>query len=92
MRAVRLWFAPLGVEFPLEIKLKDDDTKLGFSISRTEEVKKVHIEFLSLGTTNQIIFFSFVKFLDIFNWLRQIYQTNHVLPFYEVMTFRCFHT
>ncbi|KAL1190841.1 hypothetical protein V5N11_030590 [Cardamine amara subsp. amara] len=37
VRAVRLWFAPLGVEFPLEIKLRDDDTKLGFSISRTEE-------------------------------------------------------
>ena len=39
VRAVRLWYAPLGVELPLEIKLRDDDTKLGFSISRTEEVK-----------------------------------------------------
>ncbi|KAF8047818.1 hypothetical protein N665_2815s0001 [Sinapis alba] len=37
VRAVRLWYAPLGVELPLEIKLRDDDTKLGFSISRTEE-------------------------------------------------------
>ncbi|KAH0847134.1 hypothetical protein HID58_090489 [Brassica napus] len=38
VRAVRLWYAPLGVELPIEIKLRDDDTKLGFSISRTEEV------------------------------------------------------
>ncbi|XP_009128642.2 uncharacterized protein LOC103853495 isoform X3 [Brassica rapa] len=37
VRAVRLWYAPLGVELPIEIKLRDDDTKLGFSISRTEE-------------------------------------------------------
>ncbi|KAG2330537.1 hypothetical protein Bca52824_001717 [Brassica carinata] len=37
VRAVRLWYAPLGVELSLEIKLRDDDTKLGFSISRTEE-------------------------------------------------------
>lgn len=45
VRAVRLWFAPLGVEFPLEIKLKEEDTKLGFSISRTEEVK-ISIEYM----------------------------------------------
>lgn len=38
VRAVRLWFSPLGGEFPIEIKLKENDTKLGFAISRTEEV------------------------------------------------------
>ncbi|KAI3407962.1 uncharacterized protein J3R85_020587, partial [Psidium guajava] len=37
VRAVRLWFAPLGGEFPIEIKLKEGDAKLGFAISRTEE-------------------------------------------------------
>lgn len=38
MRAFRLWYAPSGGEFGIEIKIKDGDTKLGFSISRTEEV------------------------------------------------------
>lgn len=38
VRAVRLWFAPLGGELPIEIKLMEGDTKLGFAISRTEEV------------------------------------------------------
>nr|GMD64721.1 uncharacterized protein LOC109154339 [Ipomoea batatas] len=37
VRAVRLWFSPLGGEIPIEIKIKEDDTKLGFAISRTEE-------------------------------------------------------
>ncbi|KAL3519215.1 hypothetical protein ACH5RR_021804 [Cinchona calisaya] len=37
VRAVRLWFSPLGGEIPIEIKIKDNDTKLGFAISRTEE-------------------------------------------------------
>ncbi|KAK6272722.1 PREDICTED: uncharacterized protein LOC18589766 [Theobroma cacao] len=37
VRAVRLWYAPLAEEIPIEIKLKEDDTKLGFAISRTEE-------------------------------------------------------
>ncbi|XP_048140595.1 uncharacterized protein LOC115738285 isoform X2 [Rhodamnia argentea] len=37
VRAVRLWFAALGGEFPIEIKLQEGDTKLGFAISRTEE-------------------------------------------------------
>ncbi|KAK7404499.1 hypothetical protein VNO78_05441 [Psophocarpus tetragonolobus] len=37
VRAVRLWYAPIGGEFSIEIKLKEDDTKLGFAISRTEE-------------------------------------------------------
>ncbi|XP_015952174.1 uncharacterized protein LOC107476788 [Arachis duranensis] len=37
VRAVRLWYAPIGGELSIEIKLKDDDTKLGFAISRTEE-------------------------------------------------------
>lgn len=38
VRAVRLWYAPIGGEISIEIKLKEDDTKLGFAISRTEEV------------------------------------------------------
>lgn len=38
VRAVRLWYACLGGEFAIEIKLREDDTKLGFAISRTEEV------------------------------------------------------
>ncbi|XP_058761882.1 uncharacterized protein LOC131635286 [Vicia villosa] len=37
VRAIRLWYAPMGGEFSIEIKLRDDDSKLGFSISRTEE-------------------------------------------------------
>ncbi|XP_057729373.1 uncharacterized protein LOC130944839 [Arachis stenosperma] len=37
VRAVRLWYAPIGGEFSIEIKLKEDDSKLGFAISRTEE-------------------------------------------------------
>ncbi|KAK7261568.1 hypothetical protein RIF29_27882 [Crotalaria pallida] len=37
VRAVRLWYAPIGGEFSIEIKLKEDDEKLGFAISRTEE-------------------------------------------------------
>ncbi|KAG6629982.1 hypothetical protein I3843_14G122700 [Carya illinoinensis] len=37
VKAVRLWYAPLGGEFAIEIKLKEGDTKLGFAISRTEE-------------------------------------------------------
>ncbi|KAL2328827.1 hypothetical protein Fmac_022254 [Flemingia macrophylla] len=37
VRAVRLWYAPIGGEFSIEIKLKEDDTILGFAISRTEE-------------------------------------------------------
>ncbi|KAL3620420.1 hypothetical protein CASFOL_035332 [Castilleja foliolosa] len=37
VRAVRLWFSPLVGEIPIEIKIKDSDTKLGFGISRTEE-------------------------------------------------------
>ena len=38
VRAVHLWYASLGVEFAIEIKLREDNTKLGFAISRTEEV------------------------------------------------------
>ncbi|KAK8695408.1 hypothetical protein V6N13_000570 [Hibiscus sabdariffa] len=37
VRAVRLWYAPLAEEIPIEIKLKEDDIRLGFAISRTEE-------------------------------------------------------
>lgn len=38
VRAVRLWFAPLGGEIPVDVKIQEGDTKLGFAIGRTEEV------------------------------------------------------
>ncbi|KAL5708030.1 hypothetical protein ACHQM5_018870 [Ranunculus cassubicifolius] len=37
VRAVRLWYHPIGGEMPVEISLREGDTKLGFAISRTEE-------------------------------------------------------
>ncbi|KAK2425053.1 hypothetical protein QL285_035345 [Trifolium repens] len=37
VRAIRLWYAPVGGELSIEIKLKEEDSKLGFAISRTEE-------------------------------------------------------
>ncbi|PIN06454.1 hypothetical protein CDL12_20990 [Handroanthus impetiginosus] len=47
VRAVRLWFSPLAVEIPIEIKIKDTDAKLGFAISRTEE------GFIYISTVNE---------------------------------------
>lgn len=41
VRAVRLWYSPLEGEVPVEIRIKDSDTKLGFAISRTEEVSSL---------------------------------------------------
>ncbi|KAL2496441.1 hypothetical protein Fot_40198 [Forsythia ovata] len=38
VRVVRLWFSPLAGKSPIEIKIKDTDTNIGFAISRTEEV------------------------------------------------------
>ncbi|KAL4584432.1 hypothetical protein LXL04_009033 [Taraxacum kok-saghyz] len=38
VRCVRLWFAPLGGEVAVEIKIKDGDSKLGFAITRTQEI------------------------------------------------------
>jgi hypothetical protein len=38
VRAIRLCYAPVGGELSIEIKLKEEDSKLGFAISRTEEV------------------------------------------------------
>eukprot|EP01018_Ginkgo_biloba_P032880 Gb_37248 [translate_table: standard] len=37
VRAVRLWYTPVVGELPLELKLQEGDTKLGFAISRTDE-------------------------------------------------------
>ncbi|KAF6158687.1 hypothetical protein GIB67_040201 [Kingdonia uniflora] len=37
VRAVRLWYAAIGGELQVEIKMKEGDSKLGFAISRTEE-------------------------------------------------------
>ena len=47
VRAVRLWYTPLGGEVAIEIKLQETDSKLGFAISRTEEVLS-HIYVISL--------------------------------------------
>ena len=44
VRAVRLWYSPLGGEVSVEIKLKETDTKLGFAISRTEEVSILNFD------------------------------------------------
>lgn len=38
VRAIRLWYTPKAGEMAVEIKLQEGDTKLGFAISRTEEV------------------------------------------------------
>lgn len=45
VRAVRLWYAPLGGEVAVEINIKDDDVKLGFAIGRTEEVSTHKVPF-----------------------------------------------
>ncbi|KAJ3694663.1 hypothetical protein LUZ60_000040 [Juncus effusus] len=37
VKAVRLWYAAAAGEMPIEIRLEEGDTKLGFAISRTEE-------------------------------------------------------
>lgn len=39
VRAVRLWYAPIAGEVAIEIKLREGDSRLGFAISRTEEVR-----------------------------------------------------
>lgn len=46
VRAVRLWYAPLGPEIPVEIKLQEGDIKLGFAISRTEEVPYAYLPYM----------------------------------------------
>lgn len=38
VKAARLWYSCLGGELLLEIPLEEGDTRLGFAISRTEEV------------------------------------------------------
>lgn len=38
VKAVRLWYTAAAGELPVEITLQEGDTRLGFSISRTEEV------------------------------------------------------
>ncbi|WOL12055.1 hypothetical protein Cni_G20819 [Canna indica] len=37
VKAVRLWYTPTAGELAVDIRLQEGDTKLGFSISRTEE-------------------------------------------------------
>jgi hypothetical protein len=39
VKAVRIWFTAAAGEMPVEITLDESDTKLGFAISRTEEVR-----------------------------------------------------
>ncbi|WMV55466.1 hypothetical protein MTR67_048851 [Solanum verrucosum] len=48
VRAVRLWFSPLGGEIPIDIIIKENDVKLGFAISRTEE-GFIHISSVAEG-------------------------------------------
>jgi hypothetical protein len=38
VKAARLWYSCIGGELELEIPLVEGDTRLGFAISRTEEV------------------------------------------------------
>jgi hypothetical protein len=38
VKAARLWYSSIAEEMPLEIPLEEGDTRLGFAISRTEEV------------------------------------------------------
>lgn len=40
VRAIRLWYSPIQ-EYPVEINIEEGDVKLGFAISRTEEVKQL---------------------------------------------------
>lgn len=37
VRAIRLWYSPPAGEIPIQLKLKEGDTRLGFAISRTDE-------------------------------------------------------
>ncbi|MQL97943.1 hypothetical protein Taro_030641 [Colocasia esculenta] len=37
VRAVRLWYTPVAGEYPVEIKLNEGDSRLGFAVSRTQE-------------------------------------------------------
>lgn len=46
VKAVRLWYTAAVGEMPIEIQLKEDDTKLGFAISRTDEVRIKSTRFL----------------------------------------------
>jgi hypothetical protein len=38
VKAVRVWYTAAAGEMPVEITLQGSDTRLGFAISRTEEV------------------------------------------------------
>jgi hypothetical protein len=38
VKAARIWYRSTAGEIPLEIQLQEGDTRLGFSVSRTEEV------------------------------------------------------
>ncbi|KAM7273461.1 hypothetical protein ACFE04_028125 [Oxalis oulophora] len=49
VRAVRLWYAPVGGEYSIEIKLKETDTRLGFAISRTDEFRSFSSQSTLLG-------------------------------------------
>ncbi|KAL8129314.1 hypothetical protein V2J09_018469 [Rumex salicifolius] len=37
VRAVRLWYSPIGEEYRVAVDIREGDTKLGFAISRSEE-------------------------------------------------------
>jgi len=47
VKAARLWYSCIGGELLLEIPLEEGDTRLGFAISRTEEVPS-HYQFCTM--------------------------------------------
>jgi hypothetical protein len=53
VRAVRLWYTPFAGEIALEIKLLQGDTKLGFAISRTEEVSTTLVNHYLINCINE---------------------------------------
>ncbi|KAL3647610.1 hypothetical protein CASFOL_008578 [Castilleja foliolosa] len=61
VRAVRLWFSPLAGEIPIEIKIKKNDTKLGFAISRTVEVGLTAVRYQTERFQNRLTKVGFRK-------------------------------
>lgn len=49
VKAVRVWYTAAAGEMPVEITLEEGDAKLGFAISRTEEVRTVGSRYVLLS-------------------------------------------
>lgn len=64
VRAVRLWYTPIAGEIALEIKLLQGDTRLGFAISRTEEVK-YHYWFITFSLHSINISYGYINIIVI---------------------------